>query len=168
MYFVFYVFFQQIPSASCPNLTKTPDSVLWNQMTQNNNNNHLNNNTNVVNRNTNYPNTVKQQFDQGNPNSLFWSTPTPSARSYQNSQQSHLLQTTSPHASGQNSSLFSSSLSPMQTSSVAENYDFGIDTGMRELKMRFESDLEEHDKQWEQRSTSNSANNQLYASSIRQ
>lgn len=160
---------QQIPSISCPNLTQTPDSVLWNQIAQTSH--HLNNNNNMPNRNTNFTINNKQPpFEHTNANSLFWSTPTTSTgdQSYHNHQHPSMMQSTTPHSSGQHSSMFSSSIAAMLPSNLAENYEFGIDSGMRELKMRFESDLEEHDKQWEQRSTSSNANNQLYASSIRQ
>lgn len=163
---------QQMPSTSCPNLTQTPDSVHWNQIAQNNP--HLNNNNNMPNRNPSYVINTKQQFDHGNgnSNSLFWSSPTSSnaVQSYHNHQRQHptMIQPTATHATGHHSSMFSTSMSAMPPSNVAENYEYGIDSGMRELKMRFESDLEEHDKQWEQRSSSSNANNQLYASSIRQ
>lgn len=157
-----------MPSTSCPNLTYTPDSVLWNQIAQNSQ--HLNNNNNMPNRNTNYTTNSKAQYEQGNSNSLFWSTTASTApQSYHSHPHANTQQPTTAQATGNyNSGIFSSSISSMLPSNMAENYEFGIDSGMRELKMRFESDLEEHDKQWEQRSSSSNANNQLYSSSIHQ
>lgn len=43
----------------------------------------------------------------------------------------------------------SSSTSSKSASSQRDLYEFGIDSGMRELELRLKSDLEEHEKLWD-------------------
>lgn len=50
---------------------------------------------------------------------------------------------------GSTNTAASSSTSSKSASSQRDLYEFGIDSGMRELELRLQSDLEEHEKLWD-------------------